>query len=126
MEKIKDEICGEAFSCIMEAHWRAVGRGEALRNIGKRQVSRVCYNGKSYIVKTYRRGLFRRLLGMSMHSSAGLKCLEGLTPRCLCNQNEGKWQVTVLEDAGKNNLFELEKQINKELQELNELLKKNN
>ena len=99
------EICGEALSCLAEAHWRAVSNGTALRNIPKRQVTRVCYDGKSYIVKTYQLGLCRRILGLKVRSFDYMDYLKGLTPGCVCDCIMGDWQVVVFEDAGKNNLF---------------------
>ena len=102
------EICGEALSCLVEAHWRAVSNGKALRSIAKRQVTRVCYDGKSYIVKTYQLGFFRRVLGLKVRSFNYMDCLGGLTPGCLCDCTMGDWQVVVFEDAGKNNLFDFD------------------
>ena len=97
----------DEFSGIAAAHWRAVAEGRLLRNIGKRQVSRVDHNGRSYIVKAYRLGLARRLLRIRVRDFSCLDCLKGLTPPCLYDRLAGDWQVTVFADAGRDSLFEL-------------------
>jgi len=101
-------IRGDEFSSLAEAHWRNVSGGLALRNMAKRQVSRVSHDGKSYIVKTYRLGFFRRVLGLRVRSFECLDCLDGLTPRCVIDRIEGNWQFTVFEDAGGSDLFKLD------------------
>ena len=107
----KDIVSGEALSCLAEAHWRAVGNGSALRNIAKRQVTRVCYDSRTFIVKTYRLGILRRLLGLRVRAFDFMDCLAGLTPPCVCDCVMGDWQFAVFEDAGKNNLFYYDYQV---------------
>ena len=97
----------DVFNCIAAAHWQAVADGNALRDIGKRQVSRVSCNGSSYIVKAYRLGLARRLLRMRVRDFSCLDWLNGLTPPCLHDRLVGDWQLTVFADAGRDSLFEL-------------------
>lgn len=97
---------------ILSAHWEAVEKGQALRNIAKRQVSRVTVEGVSYIVKTYRLGVFRRLLHLRVKNFSGIKYLDGLTPECLADECIGNWQVTVTRDAGTHDLFLYDKQCN--------------
>ncbi len=96
------------YAGVIAAHWEAVREGRCIRNLAKRQVTRVSFAGRSYIVKTYRRGFFRRLLGLKVRNFAKLHLLDGVTPRCICDINDGDWQVTVTCDAGGGNLFALD------------------
>lgn len=105
-----NEIGDDVSSRIIEAHWKAVERGDVLRNIGKRQVTRVNCDGVSYIVKTYRIALLRRIFGMRPNSFSCQKQIEGLSPRCLFNKVVGNWQITILEDVGRFSLYELDLQ----------------
>ena len=83
-------------------------QGSALRNLDKRQVTRVLCDGKSYVVKAYLRRWWHRLLFKAPCNTADVALLKGFTPPCIGDTGkELPWQYTIYQDAGNQNLYSL-------------------
>ena len=93
-------------SRIYALHCEAVASGKLLRNLVKRKVSRVDFEGVSYVVKAYRRKFLHKLFCVKPHSIKGSQLLDGLTPPVLADFIVGDWQINVYRDIGGPDLFD--------------------
>lgn len=93
---------------IIRLHHQQVASGQALRNLSKRQVSRIAFNGMRYVVKAYLRRWWHRLLHILPGDTKSQRLLEGFTPPCLADTAQTHlWQFTIYPDAGAFDLYEL-------------------
>ncbi len=93
---------------IINLHNEQIALGKALRNLKKRQVTRVICDGKHYVVKAYLRHWWHRLFFQVPCNTSGVALLDSLTPPCIGNTGkEFPWQYTIYEDAGNQDLYAL-------------------
>ena len=93
---------------IAEIHFGNVKSGTVLKNIPKRQVSRVGHENASFIVKSYHLNLFRRIFHCFPFSTDYATLLDGLTPPLRANFAYAfSCQVTITDDAGHMDMFSL-------------------
>ena len=91
---------------IIALHNEQISQGKALRNLKKRQVTRVLCHGKRYVVKAYLRRWWHRLLFQAPCNTASVALLEGFTPPCIGDTGRSRpWQYTIYEDAGSQDLY---------------------
>ena len=93
---------------IAEQHFSNVRSGNAIRNLRKRQVSRVVNDNGKFIVKSYHINLFRRIFHCFPFSTDYATLLDGLTPPLRANfAYSFSCQVTITDDAGPMDMFAL-------------------
>ncbi|MBR0459922.1 MAG: hypothetical protein IJJ26_11850 [Victivallales bacterium] len=92
---------------IAKLHFACATSGMVLRELPKRKVTRVTYDGTSYIVKSYLRPWWQKLFHYAPDRKKPCKILHGLTPACLASIIHGSWQVAIYQDAGTCNLFQV-------------------
>ena len=92
---------------IAKLHFVCATSGMVLRELPKRKVTRVSYDGRSYIVKSYLLPWWQRILHYAPDRQTPCKLLQGLTPACLATLLHGAWQVAIFQDAGPLNLFDV-------------------
>ena len=98
----------EAAKAIAKLHFDNVKVGHALRNLRKRQVSRVSYDGGRYVVKSYHINPFRRIFDCMPFNADYADLLGDLTPTLRANfAYRFNCQVTVVDDAGEMDMFHL-------------------
>ena len=91
---------------IIVLHNEQVSQGNALRNLKKRQVTRVLYDGKRYVVKAYLRRWWHKLFFQAPCKTTSVALLEGFTPPCIGDTGRSlTWQYTIYEDAGSQDLY---------------------
>ena len=91
---------------IIELHNEQIAQGKALRNLKKRQVTRVLFDGKRYVVKAYLRRWWHKLFFQSLCKTTSVALLEGFTPLCIGDTGRSlPWQYTIYEDAGNQDLY---------------------
>lgn len=105
---IMERMPEDRAAAIADEHFRNVEAGKAIRNLKKRQVSKVSFDDGIYIVKTYRKHWYHALWGQPFDSSS-LERLSGLTPPCLCDFTRCGWQVTIYDYAGDMDFYKLAK-----------------
>ena len=95
---------------IAELHFSRIAAGQGLRNLRKRQVSRVEYGGARYIVKAYRLAWWQRIPGLAPARETGTAMMQGFTPPCAASFNHGgDWLLLVFQDAGDMDFYNLMK-----------------
>ncbi|MBR4676245.1 MAG: hypothetical protein IKP00_17445 [Victivallales bacterium] len=91
---------------IINLHNEQIAQGKTLRNLKKRQVTRILCDGKRYVVKAYLRRWWHRLFIQAPCKTASVALLEGFTPPCIGDTGkELLWQYTIYEDAGNQDLY---------------------
>ena len=91
---------------IIALHNEQISQGKALRNLKKRQVTRVLCHGKHYVLKAYLRRWWHRLLFQAPCHTASVALLEGFTPPCIGDTGRSlPWQYTIYEDVGGQDLY---------------------
>ena len=87
-------------------HYVCMRSGMSIRDLDKRQVSRVTYDNRSYIVKAFLLSWYQRLFPFLLRQEANSRVLRGLTPPCLASYRKNNWQMLIFPDAGPVNFYE--------------------
>ena len=119
--EIKDEPLPEHDAQeIGGLHYVCMRSGLGIRNLPKRQVSRVTFDNRSYIVKAFFLPWYLRLFRIQPRQEANSRVLRGLTPPCLASYRKDNWQMLIFQDAGPVNFYEPQQMLDTglDLQEL--------
>ena len=93
---------------IAELHFANVSSGKAIKNLPKRQVSRVVHESGRFVVKSYHVNPFQRLFHCYPFQTDYATLLDGLTPPLRANfAFDFSNQVTITDDAGPMDMFSL-------------------